>query len=224
MEPSHKGPCAVYMKAVNSASEASGEGSGWFKVYEDGYDYNAGKWCSDKIIDNNGIMTMTLPSDLARGEYLVRTELLSLHEADKNPPDPQFYVGCAQISLDSNGNAGPAPEAVTSIPGHVKESDPSVNFSVYAPKWPYPMSGPQVYTTGIPMQRINSINTATYSLPPDAVAVNGNWVGTEQKAYNSESGCWEVCSQFKYYSYLELINSPFNTGFKQLLQTIKYLL
>lgn len=190
VEPSHKGPCAVYMKAVHSASEASGEGNGWFKVHEEGYDSNAGQWCSDKIIANNGIMSMKLPSDLARGDYLVRTELLALHEADKSPPDPQFYVGCAQIFLDTNGDSGPAPEAVTSIPGYVKESDPSVTFSIYSPRWPYQMAGPPVYTTGIPMQQINSANSAKYALPKNAVAVNGNWVGTEQEAYSTESGCW----------------------------------
>jgi hypothetical protein len=35
---SHKGPCAVYMKAVASAVTDVGYGAGWFKIWESGYD------------------------------------------------------------------------------------------------------------------------------------------------------------------------------------------
>lgn len=35
---SHKGPCAVYMKAVTSAVTDVGYGAGWFKIWESGYD------------------------------------------------------------------------------------------------------------------------------------------------------------------------------------------
>lgn len=37
---SHKGPCAVYMKAVTSAVMDVGYGAGWFKIWESGYDNN----------------------------------------------------------------------------------------------------------------------------------------------------------------------------------------
>ncbi|CCU74678.1 CELP0027 Effector like protein [Blumeria hordei DH14] len=190
IEPSHKGPCAVYMKAVPSASEASGEGEGWFKVWEQGYDSSSKKWCSDNIIDNNGIMNVQLPSDLAGGEYLVRSELLALHEADKSPPNPQFYVGCAQIYLDSQANAAPPPDTTVSIPGHVKISDPSVLFNIYTPSWPYTMPGPRVYSNGIPSENRQTSRSENRDLPPRTIAVNANWYGTEQEPYNTESGCW----------------------------------
>ncbi len=35
---SHKGPCAVYMKAVQSAISDPGNGAGWFKIWDSGYD------------------------------------------------------------------------------------------------------------------------------------------------------------------------------------------
>jgi hypothetical protein len=37
IDSSHKGPCAVYMKSVNSAITDVGHGSGWFKIWESGY-------------------------------------------------------------------------------------------------------------------------------------------------------------------------------------------
>lgn len=108
IDPSHKGPCAVYMKKVdNSAASDNAAGNGWFKIMEDGYDSTAGKWCTEKLIPNDGHLAATIPDDLAAGYYLVRPELLALHQADKTPPDPQFYVGCAQIFLSSSGSAVP---------------------------------------------------------------------------------------------------------------------
>lgn len=190
IEPSHKGPCAVYMKSVTSASESSGEGDGWFKIWEEGYDTRARKWCSDKVIDNDGVMNIKIPDDLAGGNYLVRTELLALHEADKSPPDPQFYIGCAQIFLQSTANSVPTPDSMVSIPGYVRKSDPSVLFNIYVPRWPYPMPGPAPYTKGVPSERTAAAAFHGGLLPPKTVAVNGNWWGTEQEPYNTESGCW----------------------------------
>ena len=92
----HKGPCAIYVKKVTDSSASNNAaGDGWFKIMEDGYDSVAGKWCTEKLIPNDGHLSATVPSDLAPGYYLVRAELLALHQADKTPPDPQFYVGCA---------------------------------------------------------------------------------------------------------------------------------
>jgi hypothetical protein len=69
-----------------------------------------------------------------------------LHEADKNPPDPQFYIGCAQIFLQSNGSA--IPSNAVSIPGYVHAGDASVDFNIYNPVWPYLMPGPTPYVDG----------------------------------------------------------------------------
>jgi hypothetical protein len=94
-------------------------------------------------------LSINIPGDLAGGSYLVRPELLALHEADKNPPDPQFYIGCAQIFLQSNGSAVPSNDFTVSIPGYVNAEDASVNFDIYNPAWPYPMLGPTPYVEGV---------------------------------------------------------------------------
>jgi hypothetical protein len=38
IDRSHKGPCAIYLKKVDSAINDPGVGDGWFKIWEDGYD------------------------------------------------------------------------------------------------------------------------------------------------------------------------------------------
>jgi hypothetical protein len=102
--------------------------------------------CTEKLIQNNGLLSVDIPNDISGGYYLVRPELLALHQADKSPPNPQFYVGCAQIFLLSAGTG--VPKDTVSIPGYVHTGDASVDFNIYTPKWPYPMPGPAPYEGG----------------------------------------------------------------------------
>ena len=90
LDPDHHGPCAVYMKKVESAVTDSAAGDGWFKIWDDGYDETQQKWCTNKLIDANGLMTVQLPQGLVGGYYLIRPEILALHQADTG--DPQFYM------------------------------------------------------------------------------------------------------------------------------------
>ena len=46
------------------------------------------------------MLDITLPPSLAGGHYLLRTELLALQNAQNG--DPQFYVGCAQLTVSSS--------------------------------------------------------------------------------------------------------------------------
>ncbi len=195
IDSSHKGPCAVYMKKVdNSAASNNAAGDGWFKIMEDGYDSTAGKWCTEKLIPNDGHLGATIPKDLAAGYYLVRPELLALHQADKTPPDPQFYVGCAQIFLSSSGSATP-PNTV-SIPGYVNMSTPAMTFNIWAQpmKLPFPDFGPPVYTAGSSKRSIKArAMTQTIGLKPDAcVMENNNWCGFMPSSYTDQTGCWAV--------------------------------
>ena len=137
---SHKGPCAVYMKKVDDSSASNNAaGDGWFKIMEDGYDSGSKLWCTEKLIPNDGHLAATIPKDLTVGYYLVRPELLALHQADKTPPDPQFYVGCAQIFLNSTGTGTAAPTDTVSIPGYVNMSTPAMTFNIWKVSTPRPM-------------------------------------------------------------------------------------
>ncbi|KAI9649729.1 hypothetical protein NHQ30_002310 [Ciborinia camelliae] len=201
IDPSHKGPCAVYMKRVASAINDTAVGSDWFKIWDEGYDTSTKQWCTEKLIQNNGYLSVNIPSDLAGGYYLARPELLALHQADKTPPDPQFYIGCAQIYLDSTATA--VPKDTVSIPGYVKITDPSVLYNIWnPPPIPYTMAGPAPYQPGIsPTDNITGAQASKFSstqdqteglLPQNAVLTNANWWGVEVSAYTTESGCWDA--------------------------------
>jgi len=150
------------------------------------YEINSG--CTEKLIQNNGLLSVDIPDDIAGGYYLVRPELLALQQADTSPPNPQFYIGCAQIFLQSTGTA--VPNDTVSIPGYVHAGDASVDFNIYTPQWPYPIPGPASYktdssTNGNAKVGVASAQVQEEGLVPDGCVLsnaNCKWVPTN---YNS---------------------------------------
>lgn len=184
------------MKKVDNAITDQAVGDGWFKIFEEDYDSSAGKWCTEKLITSNGHLSVNIPKDLAGGYYLVRPEILALHQADKSPADPQFYVGCAQVFLTSSGNA--APKNTVSIPGYVHMSDPAMTFNIWATpmKLPFPQFGPPTYT-GNSAKRTVDVRTIqtkqTIGLrPANCIIQNANWCGVTLPSCSDEGSCWKT--------------------------------
>ncbi|KAI4124365.1 MAG: hypothetical protein LQ338_004839 [Usnochroma carphineum] len=195
LDKSHMGPCSVYMKKVdNSMADSNAAGPGWFKIFEEDYDNSTAQWCTSKIMANDGKLSVNLPNDLAGGYYLVRPELLALHQADKSPPDPQFYVGCAQIFLQSSGSS--VPKDTVSIPGYVNMQDPGMTFDIWtaSKQLSYPQFGPSTYKGGSSKRGIETRTTQlkqTLGLKPaNCIMDNDNWCGVTLPSYSDEQGCW----------------------------------
>ncbi|KAI8942633.1 hypothetical protein NX059_000687 [Plenodomus lindquistii] len=190
LDRGHKGPCAVYLKKVDSAVDDRGAGDGWFKLFDHGYNKDTDRWCSDEVIDNNGLLSVNLPKGLEGGYYLARPELLALHAA--NSGEPQFYTGCAQIFLKSSGNL--VPESTVSIPGYVKQGEPSTSFDIYnKDAAEYVLPGPEV--AKLAPRGTQSGNEAQAAQaeglkPAGCLVENANWCGKEVASYSDEKGCW----------------------------------
>ena len=71
--------------------------------------------------------TSTIPASLAPGNYLIRHELLALHQADT----PQWYPECAQLTVTGSGTATPPASYLASIPAYASASDPGVLVSQF---------------------------------------------------------------------------------------------
>ncbi|KAJ1827931.1 hypothetical protein LPJ56_001389 [Coemansia sp. RSA 2599] len=144
---SHHGPCLVYM----SPMEENGEGPVWFKIFEDGYDADKDTWCINKVIENDGKLSVNIPEDIKQGPYLLRTELIALHNAkDSNKPGSnstgaQFYINCAQLQVYGDGKV--VPKGVE-IPGVYTVDDPGLNVNIYKSIDSYEIPGPAVYSAG----------------------------------------------------------------------------
>jgi len=192
MDRNHKGPCAVYLKKVDSAINDQAHGDGWFKLFDDGYDAGSGQWCTDKLLDNNGLFSVKLPQGLKGGYYLARPEVLALHNA--NTGDPQFYTGCAQIFLQSTGDL--VPESTVSIPGYVTPGEPALSFNLYSEDAKnYQKPGPPVAklvsgSAAMAGSQDAQMAQTEGKRPAGCICENGNWCGFEVSSYSTEAGCW----------------------------------
>lgn len=190
IDEGHKGPCSVYVKKVDNILTDSAAGAGWFKIWEDGYNAKEDTWCTDRLRANNGLLSVDLPTGLPSGYYLVRPEILALHNAPAG--DPQFYQGCAQIFIE-NGPAVPlqVPEKYeVSIPGHVNKDTPGLTFNIYEkPLGEYPIPGPDVW---VPTSEETGTKQAQkYGvIPSDCLVKNGNWCAKPIAKYSGEDKCW----------------------------------
>lgn len=133
---SHHGPIMVYMAAASS----NGEGAVWTKIYEEGL--SGGVWGVDNFISNAGLITITL-ADLADGEYLIRPEIIALHEANVQGR-AQFYNGCGQLKI--SGGSTSLPSSGTDMTQAYSASDPGVYVNIYNGITNYEIPGPAVWS------------------------------------------------------------------------------
>jgi hypothetical protein len=178
------------MKKVDSAIQDNAAGDGWFKIWELGYDESTHKWCTTKVIENGGFVTVDIPKGLEGGNYLVRSELMSLHQVPR-ANQPQYYIGCAQIFLESTGNLKPT--VTGPIPGTNHLGDASNSMNIYEPlKLPYSPPGPPVtsFKAGPGTSQKQQTEGAK---PSNCILESGsNFCGVEAPDYNTASGCWAV--------------------------------
>jgi cellulase len=85
------------------ASKA-GSSLSWTKIAEDTYDGKS--WAVDKLLAGSytgkkGQHKMTLPA-LAPGEYILRPEILALHEGNRQG-GAQFYMECVHVKVGGSG-------------------------------------------------------------------------------------------------------------------------
>lgn len=96
----HPGPITHFLFGpVDDASQATGIGAGWFKIDEQ--DQVDGKWANEIMGANNMTHEFKLPTGLASGEYLLRSEMLALHGA-QTVGGAQFYSTSLHLTNREN--------------------------------------------------------------------------------------------------------------------------
>lgn len=129
---SHKGPINVY---IATYFEGAGTGPIWTKISEDGYDNTAKKWAVDKLITNQGKYDFMIPTSIKAGKYMIRSEIIALHESDtaynvNASRGAQFFPSCIQFEIAGSGSAVPDGEFDLNI-GYTY-SDPGIVFNLYS--------------------------------------------------------------------------------------------
>ncbi|KAK8218899.1 putative endo-beta-1,4-glucanase D [Phyllosticta capitalensis] len=134
---SHKGPVMTYI----APEDKGGNGTNWVKLAEEGYNASDDTWAVDNLIANDGKHNVTIP-DIAAGNYLLRPEIIALHEAS-NVGGAQFYMECVQVKVTGSGSTS-LPSGV-SLPGAYSATDAGIEFNIYGDFSTYPIPGPTVW-------------------------------------------------------------------------------
>jgi len=142
--PDHKGPCLVYLAKTDDVLPS---GPVWFKIFEDGYDTSSKSFCVTRMRANGGKFFFTIPSDLAPGNYVMRSELIALHEGFQLG-GAQPYVHCEEITITGSGTAQPSGTYLAQFPGYYKANDAGIYFDIYDDFTTYPIPGPKLYVAG----------------------------------------------------------------------------
>ena len=87
---------------------------------------------------------MTIPKCIPDGDYLLRIEHIGLHAA-QSEKGAQFYVSCAQITINGGGTATPGPKVA--LPGAYTPTDPGIMVNLnYPVPTTYINAGPEPFT------------------------------------------------------------------------------
>jgi len=147
----HHGPVQTYLaKCSGPCSQAVAQQLTWVKFQETARVQAGpvpGVWGSDLLTKAGSTVTMTLPLGLESGEYVMRHEILALHDAQNG--DPQFYPMCTNLIITGDGSS-PLPVAQgIQLPGGYRADDPFLHVNLFdgsLESQNYVAPGPPVFT------------------------------------------------------------------------------
>jgi hypothetical protein len=76
------------------------------------------------VVDGQ-VASVTLPSNIAPGNYIIRHEIIALHLAD-SLGGAEFYPSCSQLTISGSGTGVPTSGEVVSLPGAYADDDPGI--------------------------------------------------------------------------------------------------
>ena len=88
------------MQVYIAPGSSNGKGNVWVKIASKGYEN--GRWATDELKANHGQHSFTVPQ-LKPGDYLVRPEIVALHEGSK-VGGAQLYMACIQLKVTGSGS------------------------------------------------------------------------------------------------------------------------
>lgn len=113
-----------------------------------------GYWASDQLIANNNSWTITIPSTIAAGNYVLRHEIIALHSAGQ-ANGAQDYPQCVNLAITGSGtNKLSTGTLGTAL---MKATDPGIVFNLYTTLTTYPIPGPALYSSVQRMRRGGSV-------------------------------------------------------------------
>lgn len=147
---SHRGPVITYIAPCNGdCASVDKTQLKWTKIAEAGVvsgpANTEGVWATDKLRENGGVNSATIPFSIAPGKYVLRNELIALHRAHLS--EPEFYMQCGNIEVTGSGTDNLSDSGVVASQLYSTSDSQIFGFSVYDNKestWKIP--GPALYS------------------------------------------------------------------------------
>lgn len=153
---SHMGPIITYMaKCAGDCATVDKTTLKFFKIDALGRlsaasNHTGGIWANNLMIANNRTYSVTIPKNLAAGNYVIRHEIIGLQVATRyNGNGAQSYPMCINVEVSGSGTNSPPGEYGTEL---YKATDPGINCNIYDTKLgpdTYPMPGPKLCSGAI---------------------------------------------------------------------------
>ncbi|KAH6693447.1 cellulose-growth-specific protein [Plectosphaerella plurivora] len=140
---SHVGPVLTYMARCPDAGcqdYQPGTDAVWFKIQEGGREGVTNNWAASKLMTAGGVAEYTIPECIEPGFYLVRHEIIALHQG------AEYYPGCHQLEVTGSGST--VPTGLVSFPGAYSKTDAGIDYSPYQQTEEYTIPGPALFTCG----------------------------------------------------------------------------
>jgi len=157
--PHNTGPVITYMASCGSTTcdKFDSTQAKWFKIDQAGQD-SKGVW-AQQTLQSGAPFNLTLPSNIAPGQYLMRHEIIALHLA-QTVGGAEFYPSCSQVKIGGSGTG--VPSSTVSFPGAYSDQDPGIfDPDVYNPGANYTFPGP-------PLSNFVASNSSSSAQTPSA--------------------------------------------------------
>ncbi|KAJ5930841.1 endoglucanase-4 precursor [Penicillium verhagenii] len=144
----HHGPVITYLANCNgSCTDVEKVDLQFFKIDAGGLINDTvapGTWASDELIADSYSRTLTIPTDIAAGEYVLRHEIIALHGAE-DLDGAQNYPQCINLNVTGSGTATPSGTLGEDL---YKDTDPGIYVDIWNVLSTYVIPGPTLYTAG----------------------------------------------------------------------------
>jgi lytic cellulose monooxygenase (C1-hydroxylating) len=140
----HKGPVIDYLANANGDfSSISKTSLRFVKIAEAGL--SGGSWAADRLLANNVSWSVTIPSSIAAGNYVLRHEIIALHSAS-SAGGAQNYPQCINLKVTGSGtNSLSSGTLGTAL---YTGNEPGIIYNLYNGQTTYQIPGPQLMSGG----------------------------------------------------------------------------
>ncbi|KAG8988367.1 hypothetical protein FRB90_002794 [Tulasnella sp. 427] len=164
--PHNVGPMMTYLgKCEGSCTTTDPTKINFFKIHQVDFVPGTHTWVQSQTLYKGLPFNFTLPEDLPNGDFIMRHEVIALHNA-MNQGGAEIFPQCIQINVDCG--SGKIPTATAKFPGGYSARDPGILINVYDDpnNIVYTFPGPVLALEEDPEEDEDPSSTSATSTPP----------------------------------------------------------